>query len=365
MAYVKPRPPQWRWSCGICKDDHPLKSCNKFLRASDYERYEVVLLQRYCTMCLARSHRASECKTVGACRICFKRHNTLLHGAPQLQNKSSNTSAAKKTDRPQPNATPSKSGAQKLENRSQSSATPSKSGACHLENRPQLDAKPLKSAVQKIENQHQPNVEKVNTGAKPKLVTSQSTGAIRKSVTEEPVEKFKSAMTQTSPITSFMWPSVFIPTATIKISSKGKSDVWSYSRALINQSSNITKIASSITKKLGILIKEQEGHRFALVNIRSRNTKNKYNEQVMALITEDLPRRPYPAPIKDFPYEEFSEDMLADMDPRSNTFIEMELGSDIYATIRRDGTIELEMGDVIAQKTALGYVFSGPSHKLY
>lgn len=347
MAYVKPRPKQWRWSCSLCDEDHPLKSCNKFLRASDYERYEVALLSRYCLICLARSHRTKECKADGSCRICDKRHNTLLHDAPQLKKESDRSSKLNRNDSKTADRPHSVIIKPKMENSTTSDRQQKEKSEAEIVNSPQQTLQP------KLDEKPKERVPK-STGAVPKITTA-------KKSEENKTPDFKLVPKQQ--LAPLILPNVFIPTATVRIFSEDEKTVWSYVRAIINQSTTITKIAASTVKKLGLHVSEKKGHRLATFNLQSRNASNKFNKKVVALITEDLPRRPYVAPFKENPCDEFSEDTLADMDPRSNTLLELELGSDIYSKFRRDGTIELEMGEVIAQKTALGYTFSGPTDK--
>lgn len=55
---------------------------------------------------------------------------------------------------------------------------------------------------------------------------------------------------------------------------------------------------------------------------------------------------------------DFTTNSLADIDPRSNTIVEIEIGSDIYSAMNRDGVINTEVGRVVAENSALGYLFS-------
>ncbi|XP_065362054.1 uncharacterized protein LOC135955625 [Calliphora vicina] len=281
------RDPEWKWSCGLCKEDHALRTCKRFLKARADERYDVVMFQRYCLNCLARSHDLKNCPNEYGCRVCTKRHNTLLHDAPQLR---------KSYDLKQPQPTP------------------------------------------------------IYKKSEIKRVTSTTT---------------KSQMTQTTSIDPVTWPNVFLPTATVRIAPKEKSDNWSSVRALLTQSLSISRIAVSTVKRLNLSSIDKNGTRFAQFHMKARNNRSKFCKRLLALITEDLPRRPYSAPIKDNPYEEFTEDTLADMDPQANSQIELELVCDVFPFIRRDGAIELEMGNVVATKTALGYTFAGPTDVLY
>lgn len=65
-------------NCTVCKvKKHPLYMCEKFKQLPVHKRIEVVKDSKLCYNCL-RSHRDTPCK-FSACRICQKRHNTLIH----------------------------------------------------------------------------------------------------------------------------------------------------------------------------------------------------------------------------------------------------------------------------------------------
>lgn len=92
----------------------------------------------------------------------------------------------------------------------------------------------------------------------------------------------------------------------------------------------------------------------------ARATHGTWAIRVNALITDELPRRPYTDPIIEDPTRDFSSDALADADPRSNTPIDIELGADIYNKLHLDGTVNTSTGDVTAYRTQLGYMLIGP-----
>lgn len=77
------------------------------------------------------------------------------------------------------------------------------------------------------------------------------------------------------------------------------------------------------------------------------------------MLTNDLPRKPYDLPIDANPSLDFPEDTLADPNPRCNATVELEIGADFYKDIHRNGSLDTEIPGVIAEQTALGYVFIG------
>lgn len=64
--------------CPMCKEKHPLFSCQKFLDLSIADKHNFVTQNKLCSNCLRSGHKASDCP-LGPCRKCCKKHNTLLH----------------------------------------------------------------------------------------------------------------------------------------------------------------------------------------------------------------------------------------------------------------------------------------------
>ena len=65
--------------CILCKDEHYLNQCNKFLKMSVEERGELVLKEKLCKNCLHVGHIALKCKRKSLCKKCDTKHNILLH----------------------------------------------------------------------------------------------------------------------------------------------------------------------------------------------------------------------------------------------------------------------------------------------
>jgi len=81
-------------SCSLCKENHYLYHCEKFIKLPVDERIKVVKKCHICINCLrSSSHQAKACRS-GPCRKCQKRHNTMLHlSATNEPNQASNSSA--------------------------------------------------------------------------------------------------------------------------------------------------------------------------------------------------------------------------------------------------------------------------------
>ncbi|XP_037932605.1 uncharacterized protein LOC119667388 [Teleopsis dalmanni] len=65
--------------CPACKNDrHPLYTCKSFIQELPTKRLQLVKQMRLCINCLKFGHFARECSS-GNCKICNKKHNSLLH----------------------------------------------------------------------------------------------------------------------------------------------------------------------------------------------------------------------------------------------------------------------------------------------
>ena len=98
--------PMKTFACYICKGDHKIWKCSTFISLKPEERYDKVRKFNLCANCLAKGHRASDCRAA-ACSKCSKKHNSLLHfnvsktetsACPVSNNNSNNTNGEGKAD---------------------------------------------------------------------------------------------------------------------------------------------------------------------------------------------------------------------------------------------------------------------------
>ncbi|XP_073942495.1 uncharacterized protein [Choristoneura fumiferana] len=73
-ASITPRP-----SCTYCKGEHYIFSCKEFTSQPVEQRQDFVKKNRLCFNCLIPFHSVFKCKQRTSCRICRKRHHSLLH----------------------------------------------------------------------------------------------------------------------------------------------------------------------------------------------------------------------------------------------------------------------------------------------
>ncbi|CAH0719896.1 unnamed protein product, partial [Brenthis ino] len=66
-------------SCGYCSGDHKLYNCKKFANEDVHSRRNFVQLKRLCFNCLGLNHSVYSCRQSTRCRICKRKHHSLLH----------------------------------------------------------------------------------------------------------------------------------------------------------------------------------------------------------------------------------------------------------------------------------------------
>ncbi|XP_055623657.1 uncharacterized protein LOC129767065 [Toxorhynchites rutilus septentrionalis] len=67
--------------CPACNQLHLLMKCQKFNRFSHTERQQFVSSKRLCNNCLRKDHIARNCPSSFNCKVCNRRHHTLLHAS--------------------------------------------------------------------------------------------------------------------------------------------------------------------------------------------------------------------------------------------------------------------------------------------
>lgn len=155
----------------------------------------------------------------------------------------------------------------------------------------------------------------------------------------------------------FRRASVFVPTATIRIVVQEEFKVV---RALLCQATTISRIAATTVGRLGLATRQRQGHTLTRITIKPYHDRPSTIIRTTALVTSELPRLPYSNSILEDPTTEFRRATLADVDPRGNDPVEVEIGGDAYAYLRRREVRATCLGAVSAFQTSLGYVFAGP-----
>lgn len=66
-------------ACEYCSEPHKLCFCRKFINDDYKKRHEFVTNSRLCYNCLGSNHSVKFCQKATKCRICQRRHHSLLH----------------------------------------------------------------------------------------------------------------------------------------------------------------------------------------------------------------------------------------------------------------------------------------------
>nr|CAI5840531.1 unnamed protein product [Callosobruchus analis] len=80
--------------CTFCKNQHFIYHCKRFLELPTKNRYSEVKRLKMCINCLRTNHSTEKCVAVG-CRLCGKKHNTLLHFENSASGASTSSGAAR------------------------------------------------------------------------------------------------------------------------------------------------------------------------------------------------------------------------------------------------------------------------------
>ncbi|XP_037297855.1 uncharacterized protein LOC119190306 [Manduca sexta] len=66
-------------ACKLCNGEHLLCHCKEFVKFDPEKRIEIVKTNQLCYNCLSSGHPVYNCRQKNSCKICGKRHHSLLH----------------------------------------------------------------------------------------------------------------------------------------------------------------------------------------------------------------------------------------------------------------------------------------------
>lgn len=259
--------------CGICKADHRIMTCRKFLGMNLTGKYRIVVKHHYCANCLARNHLIGNCNNSARCLKCGEKHHTLLHG-------------------------------------------------------------------------HQRILNNIRTGTTP-------IPAPRNNLTPIPAPRHLTSTVSTSlPLTRTQ---IFVPTAVVQIAKEKQTHS---ARVLLNPSLTTSRIAVSLVREADLAPFKVDGKVYAKVVIMP-NVSVSSKIEVCMLVVNDLPKKPYSGDCGSHIKEKFCRISLADPEFYSNTPVAIEIGGDLYTTILKPNTIQIDGGNLVAQDSNLGWLVMG------
>ena len=81
--------PEVKVTCPVCQtNDHQLFECSKFKAMDVTARREMIKTEGRCFNCLNNNHSVYNCRSFKKCRLCFKKHHSLLHISDTSNDKS-------------------------------------------------------------------------------------------------------------------------------------------------------------------------------------------------------------------------------------------------------------------------------------
>ncbi|XP_068144891.1 uncharacterized protein [Drosophila tropicalis] len=81
--------------CTLCQHAHPLSRCEQFRALDAVARHAHVRSANLCFNCLSPNHRIATCHSKNTCRVCQRKHNTLIHAAQQTTGREFRDSAVR------------------------------------------------------------------------------------------------------------------------------------------------------------------------------------------------------------------------------------------------------------------------------
>lgn len=79
LQVKKGNPKKALTACLLCKGNHKIGKCENFTKLSQAERFQAIKSSNSCINCLDASHTVQSCWSNQTCRVCQKKHHTLLH----------------------------------------------------------------------------------------------------------------------------------------------------------------------------------------------------------------------------------------------------------------------------------------------
>lgn len=72
------------FQCKFCNENHKIINCKKFIKTDVNARREFVGENNLCFNCLGYNHSAKQCMSLMSCRVCKRKHHSLLHPVGQI-----------------------------------------------------------------------------------------------------------------------------------------------------------------------------------------------------------------------------------------------------------------------------------------
>ncbi|KAL0884187.1 hypothetical protein ABMA27_016192 [Loxostege sticticalis] len=286
-----------KMSCEYCGEEHKLCFCKKFTNLDCENRRDFVTKNRICFNCLGSNHGVQFCRTPINCRVCKKRHHSLLH--------------------------PSSSGSNSAVGSGFEGQAAAENSEVSKIKGPQKDSRPIETA----------NHMACHAKGKSSHVLL-ATALVEVKARTGQYHVLRALLDQGSQAS-------FVTEATVQCLGLKKTNVTNMISGLGDE-----KPALLSRSMVSLTLKSKLDPSFV----------TEVNAFVLSNITSHLPGQR----VSLDNWVELSQIYLADPQFDVPNKIDILLGAEVYSQILKDGVLRGPMGSPIAQCTTLGWVISGP-----
>lgn len=308
--------------CIFCKDNHIVNHCKEFLKLTPSLRLTEIRKREACTNCLRRGHQGRDC-FFGGCRICDKKHNTLLHLSKQNTSKTDNmnkTVATNEGAKVQNENRHNKSNVAQMSHTSAATQTYSHSCTASTSTADACDVASLSNKSGALVNFSYNNIFALLSTAQVYIYDKHGNPILCRALLDNG--------SQSCFLTEDLWQKLQLPADKIKLPVIG-----------------INAVTTDITKTVKTTIK-------------STVSDDKFDIQFLVInkITDNIPQYSFDSSLINIS----SEFKLADPTYNYSQPIEILLGCNIFYELLLSGQVKMEPNKLILQNTKLGWIIAGP-----
>ncbi|XP_070069768.1 uncharacterized protein [Drosophila takahashii] len=290
------------YRCRVCRGIHPLRKCQRFLKLSAEKRLRAVLVNKYCSNCLAHEHSDVSCRSGDKCKTCSGKHHTLLH----------------MHERPLPSATNQRSRRQNPPTR-QALAPARRSASAASQQRSRRQNPPTRRAL----------------ASPPRSASSTPAPSLASILQRHSVNVLPTAM-------------VILETGLKKFDTA----------ALIDPCTPTSCIDASLATAFRLPTTNVGDERICTATIRSKRDDD-FKLEVVLKVEPNVRIRTPIRELADTVVSKYSDLPLADERFYLPATISVVLGADVYGKVIRPGFHLVDEGLPVAQRTTFGWILSG------
>ncbi|XP_037816477.1 uncharacterized protein LOC119606893 [Lucilia sericata] len=288
--------------CKLCKENHKISSCTRFLNMDYRNRVSTLKKFRYCFNCLNIGHMYGDCSSTNGCSKCKRKHHTLMHR--DFVNKNNNSQNQGNT---------------RFQGESQNSSVQQ----IQSTNTNQLQSTNIAGPSGVVQSHHTSVAKKVMLAtAWVNIISCGSYYKVRALIDPCSDESFVSQRIQT----------------VLKLPNKPVSaEITGLGGELVSKSSKIAN--------------------FIIVSLFDQNVSLNIQALVVTRVTGNVPTHTFKPPKNiDLPNLNYADPKFYE-----SSEIDLLLGGDLYPLILRDGVQYGIFESLVAQETIFGWIVTGPT----